>query len=130
MPMNNRDLYNAALRLLAESIEDGENEDFEERAPYLLAAFCSDTTGIQRQICLSEGKPEPGTFTRVCLDLDEKFPYSERLASAAGYYLAAMLILDLDENRSDTLYDKYCDTISSISDTLPARSESIVNRYL
>ena len=48
--MKNREIYENALRLLALSAHEGENEDYEERAPYLLAAFCTEMTEL-------EGKP-------------------------------------------------------------------------
>ena len=40
--MKNRDIYISALSLIGESVDIEENNDYEERAPYLLAAFCSE----------------------------------------------------------------------------------------
>lgn len=127
--MKNRDLYTSALCLLAESLEDGENEDYEERAPYLLAAFCSEIADVDKNFRRAEGTQAP-IHDSIYLDLDADFPLSERFGTAASLYLAAMLILDSDEERSDSLYEKYCDSISSIADSIPACSEPIVNRYL
>lgn len=126
--MKNRDLYTSALCLLAESLEDGENEDYEERAPYLLAAFCTEIAEVDKKLRLSQGT-QAKAHDPVYLDLDTDFPLSDRFSNAASLYLAAMLILDSDEERSDSLYEKYCDSISSIADSIPASTESIVNRY-
>ena len=124
-PMKNRQIYEAALRLLAESTVDGENEDYEERAPYILAAFCTEMTALSRHLSAKNGNE----YDPVFLPLDDTFPLAGRLSAAATMYLAAMLILESDEERSDKLYAQYCDAVSRISDEIPATIEPISNRY-
>ena len=46
------------------------------------------------------------------------------------FYLAAMLVIDYDEELSDKLYDRYCDSVSVISSAIPFEIESIINRYI
>lgn len=127
-PMKNRQIYEAALRLLAESTVDGENEDYEERAPYILAAFCTEMTELNRQLSSKNGASF-AEYDPVFLPLDESFPLADRLSVAATMYLAAMLILESDEERSDKLYAQYCDAVSRISDAIPATLEPISNQY-
>ena len=126
--MLNRSIYDAALRLIAESTVAGENEDYEERAPYLLAAFCTEMTELNALLCQKNGTA-PIVHDAVLLPLDDTFPLASRLSTAATLYLAAMLILDYDEERSDALYEQYCDAVSRISDTIPAALERIKNQY-
>ncbi len=126
--MKNRQIYDAALRLLAESTVDGENEDYEERAPYLLAAFCTEMTELNAKLCKSQGNT-PVAHDAVLLPLEENFPLADRLSAAATLYLSAMLILEDDEERSDKLYAQYCDAVSRISDAIPATLEPIPNQY-
>ncbi len=126
--MKNQAIYDAALRLLAESTVARETADYEERAPYLLAAFCTEMTELNRQLLLKDGK-SPASYDAVLLPLDQNFPLADRLSAAATLYLAAMLILESDEDRSDKLYAQYCDAVSRISDSIPATLEPIHNQY-
>lgn len=127
--MKNRDVYELALALLAENGERTENGDYEERAGYLVSAFSSEAEPIDR--CLREQKG-PGAEEidiPIYLSLEEAFPLSDVFASAAGYYLASMLILDEDPDLSDVLFTRYCDRIAAISAEIPMRSYSIADRY-
>lgn len=127
--MTNREIYESSLRVLAQSVTTGENEDYEERAPYLIAAFCTEAEEMDGYLRQALGMETSPSFGKVWQDLDEEFPLLERLAPAACLYLAAMLILDEDGELSDKLYDRYCDAMSSLRNGIPATLESIVDRY-
>jgi hypothetical protein len=127
--MLNKDIYDNALSILAESMVEGANTDYEERAPFLLAAFCTealDTDTALRQ-ALDESKAK--AFNPVFVSLDDEFPLLARFSPAGALYLASMLVVDEDPDLSDRLYDKYSDAMSSICATLPAACESITDRY-
>ena len=49
---------------------------------------------------------------------------------AAAYYLAATLIFEEDEERSDNLFAKYCDSLSSAVTETPSVSRKIKNMYI
>ena len=127
--MTNRELYDAALRLIAESTNAGDTEDYEERAPYLLAVCVQEAARIDRKMRKIRGLAEAIISSPVYLSLEEEFPLLQELAPAAILYLGAMLILDTDESRSDVLYDRYCDTLLRMEESLPASLEAIVNQY-
>ncbi len=126
--MKNQSIYDAALRLLAESTVAGENADYEERAPFLLAAFCTETAHLDSRY-RHAADSEVVLREAVCLPLEEEFPLSDRFTTAAALYLAAMLILDSDEERSDKLYAQYCDAIMRISQAIPATLMPITDKY-
>ena len=127
--MKNRDIYENALRILAQSTAAGENEDFEERAPYLIASFCTEALEINRHLCEAIGKTPMSDFERVWLPLEENFPLIDRLAPIACLYLAAMLILDEDGDTSDKLYARYCEKITALWQEIPAAIEKIKEKY-
>lgn len=120
--MQNREIYDSALRFLAESTVAGENNDYADRAPYLIAAFCTEMTELDAKIRNTVGESQP-VFDAVNIPLDSPFPLSPRLSTAATLYLAAMLILDSDEERSDKLYEQYLAAIQRISDGIPVPEE-------
>ena len=127
--MKNRDIYISALKLIGEDVDAEVNSDYEERAPYLLAAFCSEaasTDAAYREM----KKLEPSTSAdNVCLPLECDFPYADRFVSAAVMYLAAMLVIDENLELSDKLFDRYCDAMATIQSEIPSKIEKIVQKY-
>ncbi|MBE6550362.1 MAG: hypothetical protein E7670_08050 [Ruminococcaceae bacterium] len=113
-------IYESALALLGESMNENDNIDYEERAPYLIAAFCSEAQERDKEWRSSLSLGSQGTWDTVCIALDELFPLSERFACAAAFYVAAMLVVDSDEELSDKLYDRFCDAMSTIDSNIEA----------
>lgn len=127
--MISQGIYDAALRMIAE-IGGGEStDDYAERAPYLLAAFCCECASADVDYRAAHELAAQGAFSGVFLELSEKFPLCERFIYPAECYLASMLLVDEDEALSDKLYERYCDSISAIANELPGVSGGIVDRY-
>ncbi len=126
--MTNRELYENALRLLAQSANE-DNEDYEERAPFLIASFCNEAQEVDSFLRMASGLSSAVEFTKIWLDLDESFPLLEQLAPAACLYLAAMLVLDEDMSLSDRLYELYSEALSHIRSGISCTLESIADRY-
>ena len=124
MSNTNRQIYNSALGLIGELNDPMLCEDYEERAPYILAAFCSLACEIDKRLRIIDSLDPQPSFSHVCLSLDASFPLCDRLCPAASLYLAAMLVIGEDDELSDSLYDKYCDAIASIGSIVGIASSS------
>ncbi|MBE6547212.1 MAG: hypothetical protein E7668_07265 [Ruminococcaceae bacterium] len=129
MPMINQTIYENALRLLGLSSDAEGNEDYEDRAPYLIASFCSEAEKTDGLLRRSLGLEPTPVFGHVWLALDELFPLSEQLAPIACLYVAAMLVLDEDSELSDTLYDRFCDAMLTLRGSIAASVEAIRDIY-
>lgn len=127
--MKGQGIYDAALRMIAELGGEGCSDDYAERAPYLLAAFCCENAVADIHYRAAHGYPAQEDFSRVFIELGEAFPLCERFAYPAECYLASMLLMEESEALSDKLYDRYCDSISAVYGELPAQSDGIVDRY-
>ena len=127
--MKNRDIYSSALRHLGEDPDAVQNEDYEERAPYLIAAFCLECAETDIAYREANGLAKRTEVNSVCLPLDNSFPCADRFASAAALYLAAMLIIDENMQLSDKLFDRYCDIMATVQSEIPAKIEKIAQRY-
>ncbi len=127
--MKNKDIYDGALRILAERTEEGVNEDYEERAPYIIAAFCCEAAELDEKYRKANSLPEAVKSNEVYVELTSEFSCCSRFSTAACIYLAAMLVMDSDTELSDRLYDKYSDIMSAISSEIPAIIEKIADRY-
>ena len=127
--MTCKDIYRNALAILAESMSEGDNGDFEERAPYLLANFCTELFDRDYAIRQFLGEEAGAELDSAHLPLDSEFPLLSRFAPAAAIYLAAMLIADDDWELYEKLYERYCDAVSTVSENISSVSEKILNRY-
>ena len=126
--MQNRDIYISALRLIGElSLQD--NKDYEERAPYLLAAFCTESAEIDAAYRKEHSLASRPNVSSVCIPLDADFPCTDRFASAATAYLAAMLVIDENMELSDKLFDRFCSIMATIQSEIPSKIEKIADRY-
>ncbi len=112
--MKNREIYEFALHLLAYHQVSDESSDFEERAPYLLAACCTESKEMDRALRKSLGQITSSSIVGVYMDLEDTFPLLQSFAVLSGFYLAAMLIVDENSELSDKLYAHYCDGMASI----------------
>ena len=112
--MTNREIYDAALALLSE--EDYEDlGDYEARAPYLLAAFVNECREVGGFCRTAHGNGTDTDEGALMLDLDGEFPLHARLASAAAFYVAALLIEGEDEALSDRLFAHYAEGVSRLT---------------
>ena len=127
--MKNREIYEMALHLLAEPIEEGRLDDYENRAPYLLGGFLYENR--KADACSREfnGLEPHGFIGAVYNDLDEDFPFVDRFVTATSYYLASMLVIDENAELSDKLFGMFCDSMTQITSEIPAISESLIDVY-
>ena len=128
-----RDIYTNALVHIGEASNSSLNADYEDRAPYLIASFCSLAKSTDKKIRNAQNLTSQSKFSPVFLSLDSSFPLCDDLCPIASLYVAAMLVIDEDTELSDTLYDKYCDGMASLAATYGivdcASCESIGEKY-
>jgi len=127
--MKCNDIFKSALKLLNEKGAEDENGDYTDRAPYIIAAMCSEVATTDKRYRLANGLTAQTDFSRTFISLDSGFPLCDRFSSAACFYLASLLIIDENEDLADDFYEKYCDSISSIVSEIPYMTGSTVNVY-
>ncbi len=113
--MTNREIYDAALSLLAEEQEEL-CDDYQQRAPYILATFfceCREVNTFYRA-AHRQSLPDEDDLSTLP-SLDGEFPLSERFFSAGVFYMAAMLVEMENEQLCDRLFSRYADAISRIT---------------
>jgi hypothetical protein len=134
------DIYNKALSFMGDLNDPLGNFDYAERAPYIIASFCSNARSTDKALRKINGLPDTAAFSRISIALLEQFPLCDELVHPASLYLAAMLIADDNPDLSDTLYDQYCDFMATLAASLgsgnkgilpqsPAACESISEKY-
>ncbi len=117
------------MRLIGESTDKSDNQDYLDRAPYILGTFCSQTRGVDAVARKLRGENPSSSDDVVYLDLYSQFPLLDDFAPAAELYLAAMLVIDYDAALYERLFTRYCDLISTVCSSIEPISESTVNKY-
>lgn len=114
MAYTNNDIYLASLALIDESAEKGDTADLAERAPYLIASFCSLCKSLDKKLRERDSLEAQAKFSSVRLPLEDSFPLCDTLSAPAASYLASMLVIDENPKLSEVLYDKYCAEIAML----------------
>ena len=127
--MKCKDIFKSALRMLNEKGAEDEQDDYAERAPYILAAMFSEAARTDKLYRAAHGLGEQTSFSHTYAELDSIFPLCDRFASVSAFYLASLLLVDENDELSDSFYEKYCDGMASISLEIPAAIETTKNVY-
>jgi len=127
--MTLRSVYETALKLIGEVEYTAAETELSERAPYIGAALCTEAAALDRAYRKAFGLNEAKEFPTLFLSLDSDFPLSDRFAPAAAYYMAAMLVLDEDEELYEKLFERFCDALAAISAEIPFVKGSTANIY-
>lgn len=128
--MKVKSIYDAALRLLGHSADDGSDADYAERTPYIAATFCCEAAAVDRDFRESHKLEPQEPFSEIYLSLDDDFPLCSRFTSAAAYYIAAMLVLEENEQLSDSFFEKYCDSLSAAVNETSGKNHKIKDVYI
>ncbi len=126
-----RDLIQSAIAIVCENaVVSFGNEDYQARAPYLLAAFVTQYAKLDGDYRKANGMENKVISTdAAAIEGDDEFPLCDVFAPAAIYHLAAGLVIDENEEMSDKFFDRYINAILEIRKNLPSLAEPIVDRY-
>ena len=127
--MTYRQIYENALRLICEIGDGTDTADYEERASYILATFLGQCAPMDRQYREAHQMTAHTVAPVACVNPDHTFELAEVFVTPAEHYLAAMLVLDENEEMSERFFSLYTDEISALLDSLPCVCESIRDRY-
>lgn len=114
MAYTNNDIFLMSLALIDERSSTGDTSDLEERAPYLLASFCSLCKSLDKKLRERDSLSAQAAFSAVKLNLTDSFPLCDVLVAPAAAYLGSTLISDENPSLSEELYEKYCDAIATL----------------
>ena len=127
--MTNQEIYDAALRLASETAALNANEDYEERAPYLIAMICHRYAALDRIYRQVHGLERQELLNITFFPFPTLFPLSEPFISPVSTALASLLILAENPQMSKSLADIENGMIDEIRRSIPFQKEQIVSRY-
>lgn len=111
------------------AIEEKVIFEFEERLPFLMASCCSELSRLDWAYRKAFGKDEQAEFSGFFIGIDDVFPLCDKFVCPVTLYCASMLIIDIDSEKSDSLFERYADSVSAISASIPFEIEKTVQKY-
>ena len=118
-----------ALQLLNINEDSEMCVEFADRAPFIIASMCLEVGNIDVLYRKANGLSNPPVFNPTEFKLNSFFPLADRFITPAGFYVASMLISDTNIELGDYFFDKYCDSMSKIVESLPADISGTKNVY-
>ena len=103
--------------------------EMEEKFPYALATVCNNLAKLDRMYRKIKNYDEQPSFPELYLRVGDDFPLSERFVFPCVMFVASMLLIDIDEKKSDAFYDKYATTVTQIVSEMPFECDSTVEKY-
>ena len=103
--------------------------DIDEKFPFIIASACSNLATLDKRYRQIKGYDEQESFSEFVLEMTERFPLSDRFVYPCVMYISSMLLIDIDEKKSDMFYKKYVDTVKIITEEIPFESENVVEKY-
>jgi len=125
-----QELFCAALRLVSEYPEVGENADYEDRSAYLLPPILSAYAPLDRAYRRAYGLEEQAFAHKARVDLSEELSLCDAFAAPISLSLASLLVAQENPKLSERLHDVAETAVESIRLSIPFVLESIKNRYL
>lgn len=103
--------------------------DIDEKFPFALASVCSNLAVVDKEYRKMKEMDEQPAFSEYILEVDEEFPLADRFVFPAIMYVSSMVLIDVDEKKSDDYYDKYASSVSKIISELHFDMGTTVEKY-
>ena len=103
--------------------------DIDEKFPFALASVCSNLAVIDKEYRKIKEMDEQPDFSEYILEVDDEFPLADRFVFPAIMYVTSMVLIDVDEKKSDDYYEKYASSVSKIISELHFDMGTTVEKY-
>jgi hypothetical protein len=124
-----QEVYDAALPLACEVEGESGNEDYEARAPYLVAALCYRYSHLDVRYREAFGLDPQRLVAINYLPLTATFPLCDDFSPAISAALAGLLVLSENPEMSARLTALADDLITELRARIPYQKERIVQMY-
>ena len=135
--VNSREVVGTNTEIVKESVErmdentvaDKIRIDLEEKFPFALASVCSNLATIDREYRKFKSEGEQPKFSEYLIEVTDDFPLADRFVFPAIMYISSMVLIDIDEKRSDDYYDKYASSVTQIVSEIPFENGKVAEKY-
>ncbi len=103
--------------------------ELEEKFPFALGAVCSNLAFLDKTYREHKGYDPQNEFSHYFIDLGDEFPLSDRFVHSCIMFISSMVIIDIDDKKSDDFYEKYASAVSKIQEEIPFESILTAEKY-
>lgn len=129
MATNSETICESVDRMAEEEVADKIRMDIDEKFPFALASVCSNLATIDSEYRKMKGYDPTPDFSEYYIEISEEFPLCDRFVFSAIMFVCSMILIDVDEKRSDDFYHKYASSVSQIISELPCEMLKTVEKY-
>ena len=101
----------------------------QEKFPYALASVCCNLAALDKMYRAIKNLNEQPRFCEYILDVGDDFPLSDRFVFPCVMFVCSLVLLDLDEKRSDYFYKRYVKATEEIVSEIPMDTHPIKEKY-
>ena len=127
--MSNQEIYDAALRLIGETSNLDFNEDYRDRAPYLISAVCHRYAALDALYRQAHGLDKQKLLEINNYPLPTLFPLSDAFAPPVSMEVAGLLVLAENPKMSEHLTSWASNSIAELQRSIPFKKEKIQSAY-
>ena len=135
--VKSREVVGTNTEIVKESVErmdentvaDKIRIDLEEKFPFALASVCSNLATIDREYRKFKNEGEQPKFSEYLIEVTDDFPLADRFVFPAIMYISSIVLIDIDEKRSDDYYDKYASSVTQIVSEIPFENGKMAEKY-
>jgi hypothetical protein len=135
--INTKEIIGSVTQTVRESVERSPLDevaldirmDLEERFPYALGAVCENLALLDGEYRKANGLEEQKAFSSFVIDIGDEFPLCEKFAFPCVMFVSSMVLLDIDEKKSDAFYSKYAKAVASVVAQIPCENTLIAEKY-
>ena len=103
--------------------------EIEDKFPFALGSVCSNLALLDRKYRALKGYDEQGTFSECFIDVTDEFPLCDRFVFSCIMYVSSIVLIDVDEKKSDDFYEKYVSAVTEIMSEIPCVLNSTIEKY-
>lgn len=104
-------------------------KSIQEKMPYALGSVCANLALLDRMYRELKGLDKQPNFSEYYLDVGDEFPLSDRFVFPCVMFVSSMVLVDINEKKSDYYYKKYINAAKTVALEIPSEKESVVEKY-
>lgn len=135
--LNTKDISGTVVETVKESVERVDEQtamadierEIEEKFPYALGSVCGNLAELDKLYRKAHGREEQVEFSQYFIDVENEFPLCDVFVHPCVMFISSMMLIDVNEKRSDVFYDRYASAVSKIAHEIPPEIKSTVEKY-
>ena len=116
-------------RMMESDVRNEIRKSIQEKFPYALGSVCGNLAQLDKMYRTTRGLDPQPEFSEYYLDVGDEFPLADRFVFPCVMFVSSIVLLDINEKKSDKYYKKYVDCVEIIASEILGVKEKIQEKY-